>query len=116
MSDASLEGKNILTLPTQSVGYGHKLLPDLTRLKSRPNIRTMANNTKASASNQALTNLENRVNELISVCEHLKDENTELRNENSSLLADRGQLMANRDKVRTQVEAMIGRLKAMESS
>lgn len=96
--------------------YGHKLLLDLTRLKSRPNIRSMTNISKASASDQALTNLENRVTELVSVCERLKDENTELRNENSSILADRGKLMATRDKVRTQVEAMIGRLKAMESS
>ncbi len=75
----------------------------------------MTNQTTA-ASDQALTNLETRVDELVSACEHLKDENTVLQNENSSLLADRGQLMANRDKVRTQVEAMIGRLKAMESS
>ncbi len=89
---------------------------NLTRLESRPNIRSMTNKAKTSASDQALANLETRVNELIAVCAQLKNENTELQNENSSLLADRGQLMANRDKVRTQVEAMIGRLKAMESS
>ena len=76
----------------------------------------MTNKIKSSASDQALSNLENRVDELVAVCEHLKEENTELQNENSALLTDRGQLMANRDKVRTQVEAMIGRLKAMESS
>jgi cell division protein ZapB len=76
----------------------------------------MTNELNMGATNQAIAGLENRLNELISVCAHLKEENTQLQNENVALLADRGQLMANRDKVRNQVEAMIGRLKAMEDS
>jgi cell division protein ZapB len=76
----------------------------------------MINEPNMGTTNQAIAGLENRLNELISVCAHLQEENAQLQNENATLLADRGQLMANRDKVRNQVEAMIGRLKAMESS
>ena len=63
-----------------------------------------------------LTALELRLNELLSVCDTLKQQNTNLHAENQVLVSERGQLLYNRDKIRGQVEAMITRLKAMESS
>ncbi len=67
------------------------------------------------ASEKAFLQLENRLDDLIHTCERLKTDNTSLKKENDTLHSERGQLMANRDKVRTQVEAMITRLKTLES-
>lgn len=89
---------------------------DLTPLTSRPSIYAMDKKSKTGVPGQVLAKLESRLKDLISSCDQLKQENSQLRDENTTLLTDRGQLMANRDKVRTQVEAMIGRLKSMESS
>ncbi len=62
----------------------------------------------------ALTALEAHVGELVEMCDRLRKENTRLRQENAHLMAERSQLLSNRDKVRSQVEAMITRLKTME--
>ena len=67
-------------------------------------------------SEQAFVKLENRLNDLITACDRLKAENSTIKQENNTLHSERGQLMANRDKVRTQVEAMITRLKSLENS
>lgn len=76
----------------------------------------MAEKTVKSFSEQALTRLENRVDELVAMGNRLKQENARLRDENGHLLAERSKLLSNRDKVRMQVEAMINRLKAMEGN
>ncbi len=66
-------------------------------------------------SETAFAKLENRLEDLLTTCKRLKEENDALRKEAEQLHAERGMLMANRDKVRTQVEAMITRLKSLEN-
>ncbi|HUG98441.1 MAG TPA: TIGR02449 family protein [Gammaproteobacteria bacterium] len=61
-----------------------------------------------------LKRLERRLDELVAVCRQLKEENRSLRQRQDSLMVERASLMQKNEQVRTRVEAMIGRLKAME--
>jgi cell division protein ZapB len=61
-----------------------------------------------------LTRLAKRVEELVAILEHLRDENRALRARHESLAGERAALMHKNEQVRTRVEAMIGRLKTME--
>ena len=61
-----------------------------------------------------LARLAKRVDELIAILEHLKDENRALRARHESLAGERAALMHKNEQVRTRVEAMIGRLKTLE--
>ncbi len=63
-----------------------------------------------------LRKLEVRVEELIHACSYLKDENTSLRTRQDNLVAERAALIEKTELARTRVEAMITRLKAMESA
>jgi cell division protein ZapB len=49
------------------------------------------------------------------VCQQLKEENRSLKQRQDSLMADRANLLQKNEQVRARVEAMIGRLKAMET-
>ena len=62
-----------------------------------------------------LRRLEVRVEELIRACSYLKEENKSLRSKQDSLVAERAALIEKTELARTRVEAMISRLKAMES-
>lgn len=62
-----------------------------------------------------LRKLEQRVEELIHACSYLKDENKSLRARQDSLVAERAALIEKTELARTRVEAMITRLKSMES-
>lgn len=59
--------------------------------------------------------LERRLDELVAVVAQLKDENRALRQRQDALSAERATLLAKNEQVRARVEAMIGRLKSMES-
>jgi cell division protein ZapB len=61
-----------------------------------------------------LTRLSKRIEELITILEHLKEENRALRTRHESLAGERAALMHKNEQVRTRVEAMIGRLKTLE--
>jgi cell division protein ZapB len=61
-----------------------------------------------------LTRLAKRLDELIAIVEHLKEENRALRARHESLAGERASLMHKNEQVRTRVEAMIGRLKTLE--
>jgi len=61
-----------------------------------------------------LTRLTKRIDELVTILEHLKDENRALRARHESLAGERAALMHKNEQVRTRVEAMIGRLKTLE--
>lgn len=87
----------------------------LTHFESRPSINPMTTEKQPDLPEQALTHLEDQLNSLINTCEQLKSENDSLRKENDKLHEERGVLTGNRDKVRSQVEAMITRLKALEN-
>jgi cell division protein ZapB len=61
-----------------------------------------------------LKRLERRVDELLQTVEQLKEENRALRQRQDMLAAEKTSLLNRNEQVRTRVEAMIGRLKAME--
>jgi cell division protein ZapB len=62
-----------------------------------------------------LKKLETRTEELIRTCSHLKEENSSLRTRQDSLVAERAALIEKTELARTRVEAMITRLKSMET-
>lgn len=61
-----------------------------------------------------LKRLEKRVDALVSVCDQLQDENKSLKQRQDVLTSERANLLQKNEQVRARVEAMIGRLKAME--
>jgi cell division protein ZapB len=64
---------------------------------------------------QELGRLEKRLDELVVICSQLKEENRSLKDRQDSLIADRATLLQKNEQVRVRVEAMITRLKAMET-
>ena len=58
--------------------------------------------------------LETRVEELIRVCDKLREENQALKNQQVSLIGERAALIERSELARSRVESMIARLKAME--
>jgi cell division protein ZapB len=67
-----------------------------------------------SSFDSELKRLEKRVDALVQVCDQLQDENKSLRQRQDTLTAERASLLQKNEQVRARVEAMIGRLKAME--
>ena len=61
-----------------------------------------------------LKRLEKRVDALVHVCDQLQDENRSLKQRQDVLTSERAGLLQKNEQVRARVEAMIGRLKAME--
>jgi cell division protein ZapB len=60
--------------------------------------------------------LETKIDVLIHTCEQLVVENRALRESQSSLLSERDSLLEKTALARTRIEAMIARLKAMETN
>lgn len=63
-----------------------------------------------------ITKLENRIDELIKICDQLKDENSLLRERHSLLTEERARLIEKADMARTRVEGILTRLRAMEQT
>lgn len=63
-----------------------------------------------------LQRIEKRIEELVAICNELKEENRSLRQRQEILTSERAGLLQKNDLVRGRVEAMIERLKAMEHS
>ncbi|OUU79784.1 MAG: TIGR02449 family protein [Gammaproteobacteria bacterium TMED78] len=57
-----------------------------------------------------------KLDELLAVCDKLKEENLSLKQQQNKLIEDRANLLQKNDQVRVRVEAMISRLKAMEQA
>ena len=76
-------------------------------------IACMADDTNTSFEHE-LKRLEKRVDALVRVCDQLQDENRSLKQRQDTLTAERANLLQKNEQVRARVEAMIGRLKAME--
>jgi cell division protein ZapB len=62
-----------------------------------------------------MKSLEYRVDELIQLCHQLKSENQALREQQGSLMSERAGLMRKNEQARSRIEAMIMRLKSMET-
>ncbi len=63
-----------------------------------------------------LQQLEGRIDELTALIAQLRTENRALRQRQDSMMMERATLLQKNEQVRARVEAMIGRLKAMEHS
>ena len=74
----------------------------------------MADSSKSSSLDVEFKRLEKRLEELVATVHRLKDENRALRARQDSLAAEKITVMNRSEQVRARVEAMIGRLKAME--
>jgi cell division protein ZapB len=59
--------------------------------------------------------LEEQLNDVLSLLEDLSSENRVLKSRENKLLHERSELHTRNDKVRTQVESMIQRLKTMDN-
>lgn len=59
--------------------------------------------------------LENRIDELITICDQLKNENTVLRERQELMSKERERLIEKADLAKVRVEAILNRLKTMES-
>jgi len=75
----------------------------------------MSNNNKNSAVETELQRLEVRIGELLTLVQQLTEENRALRHRQDSLNTERSALLQKNEQVRTRVEAMIGRLRALET-
>ena len=67
-----------------------------------------------SAVDAELRRIERRLEELVATIHQLKEENRALRQRQDTLMNERANLLQKNEQVRARVEAMIGRLKAME--
>lgn len=63
-----------------------------------------------------LNKLEARVDELVRTVMLLKDENRNLRSQQADLMAERSSLIEKTEMAKSRVEAMITRLRSMEST
>jgi cell division protein ZapB len=82
---------------------------------SRTGLYSLAmNDTTRTQLDLELTRLAKRIEELLAMVEHLREENRALRTRHESLAGERAALMHKNEQVRTRVEAMIGRLKTLE--
>lgn len=61
-----------------------------------------------------LQQLEQKLDQLLEVCQRLQTENTNLRDREHSLLRERSKLIEKNDLARNRVEAMITRLKNLD--
>jgi len=75
----------------------------------------MIQNQKNTAVETELQRLEVRVGELLTLIQQLTEENRALRHRQDSLASERAVLLQKNEQVRASVEAMIGRLRLLES-
>ena len=62
------------------------------------------------------THLEQKIDELIRLCEQLNNENTALKNKASNWTLERAKLVEKNELARAKIEAMITRLKSLEQN
>ncbi|GJM11442.1 MAG: hypothetical protein DHS20C11_37180 [Lysobacteraceae bacterium] len=80
----------------------------------------MANDKSKSSSDEEtvgndLAALEKRVDQLLDLCKQLNEENGSLKATQEQLVAERATLVSKSEQARSRVEAMIARLKALET-
>jgi cell division protein ZapB len=75
----------------------------------------MTDNNKTSVVESELRRLEARMDDLVTMIHQLHEENRALRHRQDNLATERSSLLQKNEQVRTRVEAMIGRLRTMES-
>lgn len=76
----------------------------------------MVENATATDTDLELKRLDESVDALLETISQLKQENVQLRSQQEFLQVERSRLMEKTETARTRVEAIINRLKAMESN
>ena len=76
----------------------------------------MVENATASDTDLEIKRLDESVDVLIKTINQLKQENVQLRSQQEFLQVERSRLMEKTETARTRVEAIINRLKAMETN
>jgi cell division protein ZapB len=98
------------------------LLPDAPTRMAPPRLTTsdhsriiqLVSESRQQSVGQELELLEQRLGELVTMVMQLREENRALRQRLDGLTSERATLLQKNEQVRARVEAMIGRLKAME--
>ncbi|GAB1255729.1 TIGR02449 family protein [Aurantivibrio plasticivorans] len=62
-----------------------------------------------------LATLESKIEQLVRMCDQLREENRQLHAKESEWIGERTRLIEKNELARTRVEAMIARLKSLES-
>lgn len=75
----------------------------------------MNDDNKSNPIEPELQRLEQRVDELLALVHQMAEENRALRNRQDTLSTERATLLHKNEQVRARVEAMIGRLRTMET-
>ena len=78
--------------------------------------RTITRTTTMTDTTSKISRLEEQVSELLDLCHRLGKENSDLRAQLQHLTGERATLLEQKEQVRSQVEAMITRLRSMESA
>lgn len=76
----------------------------------------MSEQKQTGISEQELSALENQVESLIEACAYLKDENRALRAKQDKLQSERSDLAEKNEQARSRVDAIISRLKSLETN
>jgi cell division protein ZapB len=87
----------------------------LTRAITRSILKRMNLNDPNSTSELDLNKLETQVDELIRTISRLKEENRNLRGKQQELMSERAELIEKTELARSRVEAMISRLRTIET-
>jgi len=88
----------------------------LTHAVAHSILNGMSTEDQSELMEQDLKRLEVRVDDLIHTVTLLKEENKALRAKQESLMAERAELIEKTELTKSRVEAMISRLKSMETS
>ena len=76
----------------------------------------MTKKSKPSVIDQEVSRLEEQVDFLLATLDRLMKENRSLRSRQESLATERANMLEKHDMVRTRVDGIVSRLKALESS
>lgn len=87
----------------------------MTRALARSILKRMNPNDPNSASALDIDKLETQVDELIRTIARLKEENRNLRGKQQELMSERAELIEKTELARNRVEAMISRLRSIET-
>ncbi len=71
--------------------------------------------SQSNPSLEELQQVSERIDQLVALCDRLNEENRSLRTSQEQLATERSNLLAKNEQARSRVEAMIARLRALES-
>lgn len=106
-------GTRITRSSTESITRAPAAKP-LTLHYAEPILALTSPTPHSPVESDDLKQLESRIDQLIEACQRLRNENDVLKSEQGNLQAERAKLLEKTRIARERIEAMIGRLKALE--